>query len=463
MKVLLIKPNASIDTVIPPIGLGYLAKFVAPKHDVKIIDCQLVKISKQKCIDLFLDHMPDIIGFQVYNNDKGLVSNYLKGIKKEKEATITVIGGPYPSCEPENVFDFFGNNLDFAFRGEAEIGFLKLIEKVGINHNNIDFSDIEGLVWRKNRSIAINEPSFSNSLDHIGAPAWDLLLPNAYPPSSIGAFLKDYPVAPISVSRGCRYKCNFCAGWKITGRTVRYRSVSNVIDELKLLKHDYFINEIHILDENFAYDKNYVTEFCKAVIDENLNLKFACPNGMRVNSVDPQLLGLMKKAGFYIWHMGIESGSPRSLKMMNKTLSLSLIKNKAAEIKNAGLELAGYFIIGYYGETIEDLNKTLKLALELPLTRAMFMTFLPIPGTEIYDVLINNGHLNKHEPGKGNFYKINYAPSSLSPLRLKLFQLKAFLCFYLRPKVFYHGLKSVYNFGHLVYLMRRVFRILFNM
>jgi anaerobic magnesium-protoporphyrin IX monomethyl ester cyclase len=462
MKILLIKPKAAFDTIIPPLGLGYLAKGLIPKHDVRVLDCQKNNVRQKDLPELVNRNDPDVVGIQVYNNDRLTAKQYIHAIKKEKKDLITIIGGPHPSCEPENVFDFFGRSLDFAFRGEAELGFESLVDKISGRHNHNHFKSIGGLIWRENGSTMVNEPTYPKSFNEIGAPAWDLLRPDSYPPTSLGAFLKDYPVAPINISRGCRFTCNFCSGWKITGRHVRYRSIENVIDEIKLLIDKFAIREIHILDENFAYDRNYVIEFCQAVLKENLRVRFACPNGMRVESIDESMLELMRNAGFYIWHLGIESGSQKVLDSMNKGLSVERVKNKAVEIRNAGLEMCGYFIIGYPGETKNDLNLTLKLALELPLTRAMFMTFLPIPGSKVFDVIEKKCGQSMDKLRHGNFYKINYHTETLSFFRLKIFQLKAFLFFYGRPRILLKNLKAIYDLPNFFYLARRVLRILIS-
>lgn len=461
MKALLIKPRVPSDTIIPPIGLGYLAKVVTPRHTVKILDCLMHDISENKLADYIRNYRPELVGVQVYNIDKSVARRYLKIVKRINDSIITVVGGPYPSCEPGNVFNFFGECLDFAFHGEAETGFAGLLDKIS-NDKSIDFVNIEGLIWVNNGNLVMNNPYFIKNLDNIGAPEWSLLAPEAYPPAPVGAFLRDYPVAPINVSRGCPYNCSFCAGWKITGHFVRYRSIENVINEIEILYKKYGIREIHILDDNFTYNKEYVRGFCNSLLKTGISIKLACPNGVRINTLDRNLLELMKEAGFYAVHLGIESGSQKVLNYMGKALSVELIKEKINIIKKAGMSICGYFIIGYPGESVRDLESTIKFSLELPLSRAMFMNFLPIPGTRIFELLQKKNKLNKLNLSKNNFYTVNYKPDLMSPAMLKILQLKAFLLFYLRPKIIFENIKDIYNFKHLLYLIKRIFRILVN-
>ncbi|MFH1416485.1 MAG: radical SAM protein [Elusimicrobiota bacterium] len=462
MKILLIKPRVYSDTVIPPVGLGYLASNIDREHDVKIIDCLKDKINLKELNAAVKGYDPDIVGIQVYNIDKHVAREYLEKIKDLNTDIVSVIGGPYPSCEPSRVFDYFGNVLDYAFCGEAEKGFTSLIKKLSNDETCDSFEEINGLIWRKDGIIEVNANEYSDNLDELGFPSWDLLKPEDYPPSPIGAFMKQYPVAPVLVSRGCPYECSFCAGSRITGTTVRYRSVSSMMEEFKLLYEKHGIREIHILDDNFTYSRDYVRRFCESLLEQKIDLKIACPNGIRIDTLDGDLLQLMKKAGFYVVHIGIESGSQKILNYMGKVLEIGFIEKRIKEIRSAGLDICGYFIMGYPGETADDIKDTIKLALKLPLTRAMFMNFLPIPGTQIYDQLKQSGSLKDDEYDRNTFYNANCTVGPLTKRQLKLLQIKAFLLFYLRPGILLGNIFRMYNVRHMMYIAGRVLRIVTN-
>ncbi|MFC2091410.1 B12-binding domain-containing radical SAM protein [Elusimicrobiota bacterium] len=461
MKILLVKPNVSSDTVIPPLGLGYIAKRVTEKNKVKILDCLKDNISQARFERYISDYRPDILGIQVYNTDKGLSRQYLKIVKHIDKRTITVIGGPYPSCEPEGVFDFFGSCLDFAFCGEAEKGFCQLVSAVS-DKQSLMSDDIAGLIYRKKSKVKINKSYSPDTCASIGYPDWDLLKPEIYPPSPVGAFLRSYPSAPIVISRGCPYKCSFCAGWRITGDKVRYRTIDNVIAEIKLLSGKHGIREFHILDDNFTFNRDYVTDFCRSVINAGINAKFACPNGIRIDTIDEEVLKLMKKAGFYSIHIGIESGSQKILNYMGKIQTLNMIRDRIKKIKKIGMEVCAYFIIGYPGETSKDIKNTLKLAMSLPIDRSMFMNFLPIPGTAIHNELEKKHDCNMRTSDKRSFYKVNYTSDMIPSWRVKYFQIKSMLVFYMRPKILVRNLAAVYSIRHLFYIIRRVIRIVIS-
>ncbi|MFC2061699.1 B12-binding domain-containing radical SAM protein [Elusimicrobiota bacterium] len=462
MKILLIKPGVTSDSIIPPVGLGYIAGAVSGSHQVKILDCLKDKIGLKKLDRIIKDYDPGLVGVQVFNIDKKMTTKYLKAVKEINKDIITIVGGPYPSCEPEEVFNYFSQDLDYAFAGEAEKGFKKLLGKIENKESNDSFHDVEGLIWKDDDKTVANNPVCIEDLDEIGIPSWEHLKPETYPPVPAGGFLKNYPVAPINISRGCPFRCSFCAGWRITGDRVRYRSVDNVIEEIEVLYHKHGIREIHIIDDNFTYSREYVMNFCKALIEKEFNISSACPNGIRLDTLDSELLELMKEAGFYIFNVGIESGTPETLTYMKKNLTVEIMKEKIDLIKKAGLKICGYFILGYPGETTADLKRTLKFAMELPLTRAMFMNFLPIPGTLIFESLKNSAEIVEKDLDNKTFYNVSYKNPEISPLRLKYFQIKAFLLFYLRPKILFENISDIYNFRHLLSLVKRVFRMLVN-
>ena len=168
--------------------------------------------------------------------------------------------------------------------------------------NNIAFRDAV-------KGITVNTVKLCEDLDSIPNPAWDLIDPRTYPISPHGTFSKSYPVAPIITSRGCPYLCTFCAGFKSTGRKLRRRSVKMVLDEINYLYRVYGVREFHIEDDNFTLQKEYVMEFTDSLCSSGLKIWWACPNGIRADRLDKEMLLSMERSGCYSFGLGIESGS----------------------------------------------------------------------------------------------------------------------------------------------------------
>ncbi len=292
-------------------------------------------------------------------------------------------------------------------------------------------------------------------------PAWDLLKPENYPESQHGAFFENFPIAPIITTRGCPFNCTFCAGKLNTGSILRKRSVDRIIEEIKYLHDTRHIREFHIVDDNFTLDKEFAKKVLKEIIKLNLKISFSVPNGIRLDTLDKEILLLMKNAGFYLISIGVESGSDRVLKMMGKHLSIKQIKDKISLIKSVGLDAAGFFILGYPGEKEKEIKKTINFSLNLGLLRANYFLFLPLPGTTVFQQLQKGGGIGEIEYNKLSFTAPIFT-DNLSKKRLKTLQRQAFLRFYfLRPKILLKNLLKIKKPAQVKFLLRRAIHWLF--
>ncbi len=449
MRVLLVKPYNLSDHIQPSLGLGYLAARIRHEHHVQILDC----IKQGVTLDNFRDHIeefrPDIVGFQTYTYDLPFVNHGVKIIKDLNPKIMAVVGGPHPSGTPESVFDDF-KNIDAGFRGEAEISFGEYL-------NGKDCSEIPGLIYKTNKGVQINDTALVENLDELPMPAWDLIMPETYPQSQHGFFFKKYPIAPIMITRGCPYKCAFCAASTVSNRKLRMRSVDNVLNEILYLYNERGIREFHIVDDNFTMNKNYTIHFLKELKKMNLDISWATPNGVRMDSLNEEILDLMKETGLYLISLGIESGNDRVLKEMKKVLRVKDIEKYVSMIHNAKIDMAGFFILGYPTETIEEIKQTIKFSLELPLIRANYFTYLPFPGTESYNMLKSSGELDNVD--WDNFYFMNaaYTPKGITRSELKDIQRSAFMKFYFRPKIFIKTVSSIRSLNHLYFFIKRFY------
>ena len=452
MKIILTKIYNLSDHIQPPLGLGYLANSVRPKHDVVILDSIKENIKRDDFFSYLKDTSPDMVGFQVYTYDIPLLKEYLKIAKKANK--ITIVGGPHPSAAPHETMTLFQEDLDFGFAGEAEIGFPLLLER--LESSNQGFSDIPGLIWKEGSNIIINSPSYNQNIDQFSV-AWDLIRPDEYPEAQHGAFFEKFPIAPIIATRGCPFLCTFCAAHFVVGRKVRKRSIENIFEEINFLYEKYHIREFHLVDDNFTLNKIFVKNFCKKLLESNLDISWATPNGVRLDTLDKECLEIMKESGLYLISVGIESGSDRVLKMKKKELTVKKILNGVNVIKKSGIDIAGFFMFGYPGETIEEMKKTIELSLKLPLIRANYFTFLPLPGTEIFNDMKKNNELDKVDWGHFYFMNAVYSSNGITRKHLKKIQRQAFLKFYSRPGIIWKNLIKIKNYRHFKFLLKRFY------
>jgi radical SAM superfamily enzyme YgiQ (UPF0313 family) len=246
------------------------------------------------------------------------------------------------------------------------------------------------------------------------------------------------------------------------GKKLRLRSIPHVLQEMETLYHQYGVREFHIIDDMFNFYKERVLAFCQGILDRKLAVSFTFPNGIRLNQLDLETLKTMKKAGAYAFNVGIESGSRRILELMKKELTLEMIEEKVNMIVQAGLEPCGFFIVGFPGETAADIRATIRFAKKLPLRRAHFSNFLPLPGTEATDRLLQKKEIQL-PAWKDLFYsKVPYSPPGIRRRQLKALQRRAYVAFHLRPRILGPMVLNIRSWNHLRLTLSRIWDYLFR-
>jgi len=463
MKILLVRPPVAGFkrlNAVPPLGLGYLSSALRKAgFETKIVDCIARGYSFKEFSKTIQDESPQILGFQTYSQDVNTVNKCIRIAKKICPSIITVLGGSHPSGVCQQIYNDIPE-VDFAFQGESEYGLVRLaglIEEKG-NVDLIDqdkFKTVPGLIWKIDEHVHANPPVLVENLDELQFPDWEMMVPSTYPHAPQGIIFENLPVAPMIATRGCPYQCSFCAGYTISGRKIRKRSVENIISEIELLRTKFKVKEIHFLDDNFTFDKDFVISFCTKLLENNIKISWCCPNGLRLDTLTKDMVRLMKKSGCYYISAGIESGVDDILKSMQKNLTVDQIRQQVLMIKNAGMDVNGFFIIGYPGETEADICKTIDFAKSLPFTRAAFYNFLPLPKSEIYNTLTKNKELNKVDWDSLFQGDVPYVSKGFSKNRLKYLQRKAYREFYLRPKTLFSLVSKIKSFNQLWYIIKR--------
>lgn len=455
LKIALVKPPQITNEVQPPLGLGYLASAVKNIADVKIIDSIKENLNIKELIGI-LENNFDIIGFQCYTVDFNTVKTLVNKLRKSNNNSILIAGGPQPTLDPINTLKNI--NLDYLFLGDSEVSFSMFVNFLKDNKlTQQNLKKIPGIAYKYNDQIIVNPLCYPNNLDDYN-PSWELYKLETYPLAPHGAFCKQSPTMPIIITRGCPFNCTYCGASKISGFKIRSHSVDFVINQIEILVKKYNVKEIHIEDDNFTMNRKFVEDFCNKLIEKNLGITWTCPNGVRIDTLDENLIKLMKKSGLYSLSVGIESGSDRIRKLMKKNLDTKTIEEKIKLIRKFDIDIVGFFILGYPGEIIEDIKKTIDFACKLDLTRATFSAFKPFPGTDIYNELLKKGEIEKLDYNNFSLDKIVWSPKGISLKKLKNMKRQAFLRFYLRPKILFKMIKNIKSFEHFKFVIRRIYR-----
>ncbi len=464
MRVLLAVPPRPLDQVLqilPPLGLGYLASALSRGgHTARIVDLTRTRGDLRDFRAELAAYRPGLVGITAFTSDLPTIEPMCAEVRRTLPDAVTILGGPHASADPLDALESIPS-LDAAFRGEAEPAIARLADRVEAG-TPLDPSEIPGLAIREASGARTSEPHFPPDLDALGFPDWDALHPLRYQRFPPTLFVRERPFAPMIVTRGCPYRCTFCAGFTVTGRSMRSRTVDHVIAEIRHLHERYGIREIHIEDDNFTWDADFVIRFSQALRDRGPRVSWTMPNGVRLETLEREMLREMRAAGCYALIVGIESGSPRVLKHMRKALSLALIEEKVRLARSEGFPVHGFFMLGYPDEKREDVRATLDLALKLDLTGANFHSFRPLPGTRSGAELKESGAIDRWalDPARGSFSNPVFTPAALSSRWLKTMQRWMLLRFYGRPRVLMRTLCDAWTSGATYPLMRKAFAYL---
>ncbi len=357
--------------------------------------------------------------------------NLVRQIKKILPQTKIILGGPHINIYPQETLAI--KEVDFLILGEGEQPCLDLINNI---NDQTKLKDVTGLAFMTGENyINTGARPLLQNLDELPFPAREITDYKRY----YSTLSHTNPTTSMFTSRGCPYQCVFCDR-PHRGKFFRARSAKNVVEEMLAIKK-LGINEIFIYDDTFTIDRQRVIDVCREII--RLNLKINWDIRARVNTVDEELLLLMKKAGCVRIHYGVESGVDQILINLRKGITVEMVKKAFKLTHKIGIETAGYFMLGCPGEKIDDIKATIKLAKKLKPAYAHFSVLTPFPATDIYFIGLKNGlikkdvwrefALNPKEDFVPPVWEENFSKDEL----IKLLK-KAYFSFYFRPSVIWH-------------------------
>jgi len=432
MKIVLVRPNYNSHIITPPLGLGYLSSYLK-KHgiDTKIIDGLRDNLSQDYIINQIIKEKPNAVSITCLTAFYNEVVRLSREVKKL--GLTCIIGGVHPTVLPyQSLVD---TKADYVICGEGEKALL------GLASNNFINNGIKGVYSLENlNSNDASKADIVENLDEIPFPDWDQIDPRTYPKAPHGAIAKNFPIGIITSSRGCPYECTFCASPSFYNRKIRYRSPENVVNEIKYLVYKFGVKEIHFEDDNLTLKRDHIEKICNLIIENSLKISWACPNGIRADKVDKELIELMIKSGCYCFAYGIESANPDILRNIKKRETIDVIEKSIKIATKAGISCQGFFIFGLPGETEKTIEESINFAIKSKLSRAQFLILDVLPGSELWKTLDG-----KFVPdwNKNSYKEPEWLPEGLTKKQLMKAQSKAFTSFYLRPKTFLSLAKSV--------------------
>ena len=368
-----------------PLGTLYAASFMRQNgYEVALFDTMFAEYPEE-IIPVLEKINPDF--FVIY--DDGF--NYLtkmcltnmrnaafKMIRLAKAHGCTVI---VSSSDATDRFEMYLDaGADFVLLGEAEITLLKLVE--AIQNNETNFFNIEGLAFPNNDTIVKTaKRNVMKDLDELPFPAWDIIDLDPYRQS----WLKHagYFSMNMATTRGCPFKCNWCAK-PIYGNRYNTRSPQNVVNELIMLKAKFHFDHIWFCDDIFGLKPGWIKEFADLVEKENLSFKFKMQGRVDLLLKENNIKDLARAGCDNSW-MGAESGSQKILDAMDKGTSVEQIFEATRLLKKNGIKPSFFIQFGYPGETYEDIKKTIAMINKLLPYEIGISVSYPLPGTVFYE------------------------------------------------------------------------------
>jgi radical SAM superfamily enzyme YgiQ (UPF0313 family) len=436
-KVLLIEPPSSnpygtlrilgslgshkADMAWAPLDLMIIAGLL-DKHKIPsvIIDANTLKYSFSRLKEFIRKEAPAAV---VFTTTIPTMDNDCLTAKMAKEvnpAILTVAIGLSIESSKINLLQTYPY-LDTVIYSEPELPLLEII-RLGLQ-----LPGIKGLYYRENGRIIKSLPyPQCRNLDEFGIPAHEKVPYWLYR----DPLMKRRPMTLVSCSRGCMNACNHCLS--IFQRPLRYRSVGNVLEELRKIKN-LGIREIKFFDCGLTNDLKWTEAFLEEMIAGRFNFSWNC--NARADRLPPQTLALMKKAGCHTICIGSESANQEILDTMGKNLTVKAIKETVREIQSQKMQVLLYFTFGLIGETRKTMRQSIEFAKEMNPDLVTFGIVVPVWGTRFYDYLEKNKLLDTYDL---SLYDPNnppvYSYPELSSREIHEISLQGYREFYLRPR-----------------------------
>ena len=373
MKILLIQPPKAPATIggedfyiFEPLGLEYLASAVADSHDIKILDMRLEK-GLEKTLSGF---RPDIVGITSYTVNVNVSKGLLKAAKDWDPGVFTIIGGHHATVSPE---DFNGPFIDMVVMGEGVFSFKEIVRRL---EKKEPLDGIPGTAYSKDGSIVKIPSEQAFDLDSLPFPARNFT----------GSYRNDYyidwmrPLASIRTSKGCPFRCKFCALWKLTGGKYLTRKPEKIVEELSGINEKY----VFFSDDESLIDAKRMTELARMIKDAGIKKHFFLYGRSDTVARHPELLAIWKKIGLERIFIGFEFFRDEDLQYVKKRSNIENNEKAIRILQDLDIEINASFMIRpeFVKKDFSDYRAYCK---KVKLNYATYSVLTPLPGTELWD------------------------------------------------------------------------------
>lgn len=363
-----------------PLSILYSATLLKKDgFEVEILDANALEMGINETRNFILRRNPDVLvlstqSFDLWQcpiPDYRYALDVVKDIKKECDLFIIVVG-PHGTSNPEEILN---SDMDLIVRGEPELSVFEIVKRLKASAS---WEEVIGVYTRK-----VNNGFDYINLDELPVPDYSLLPMDRY----YHEFLQKKNFSIVNTTRGCPFNCIFC--YKVMyGSVYRRRDLALVLREIELLYKDYNVKAIYFQDLDFVLDRKRVEEICDYIIDEKIDIIWGCTT--RVDSVNKNILGKMKRAGCKFISFGAESANPEILEMTKKKITIDKIKKAVMMTNEIGLCSDLNFLIGLPGESVKSYEKSWKFYKSLNPYAIGASIVIPYLDTELHQMAMNS-------------------------------------------------------------------------
>jgi radical SAM superfamily enzyme YgiQ (UPF0313 family) len=435
-----LKDITTIFNLMPPIGLLSIAAYLETQGiHVEIMDCYGAPTSIEEHARDIVSRRPDVVGFSC-TTSSFLEGYAIAGRVKELAPDVRIVfGGAHACSVGVSLLDSFPA-IDFLVIGEGEVTFAELMAS---GFGNV--GTVPGVGYRLEgkgtlSGIRENIPD----LDSLPFPAYHLL---ADFPRRYNLPLFSYPKAPntsIISSRGCPYQCSYCDR-SVFNRGFRFNSPEYIVEHLRYLNRNFGIRHVFFYDDLFTFDRKRVERFCVLMEEKRVPVTYNCI--ARLEHVDAELLGLLKRSGCWQVNFGIESGDPEILARHRKMYDLDLVRSKLGMVREAGMRVKGLFMLGLPGDTEESIRRTIDYALSLPLDEINVTKFTPFQGAPAFRTIRDHGEFTEDWPLM-NCINFVFIPRGMTRERLEELYDEFIRRFFRRTRIHWGYTKMLWKSPH---------------
>ena len=445
---------AGVGSSEPSLGLCYLAAVTRDKgFKVEIIDAVALGMGCEELAKEILIRAPKYVGISSVTISIYYAATLARLIKEKNKNIKIIVGGAHITAVPNETMEKF-SEFDIGVLGEGEITIVELLKALEEDRN---LDNIPGIIFRSNGKLKITpKRDFIKDLDILPMPAWDLLpdMSHYFPPAWS---LNESNAGLLITSRGCAARCIYCDR-SAFGHTCRAHSAEYVLKMIGHLYHKYNIRYFRINDDNFILFKKRLQEICQRIIKDGPKITWSC--FARADGVDLEMLKLMKRAGCWQISYGVETASQEIHDLEKKNITVERIEQAIRWTHEAGIKTIAFCMIGHPLETPRTIRETVNFVKRLRVDDFKMMFLVPFPGTELYANAEKYGTLERDWNKMNAYTGPCFIPNGITKDELIEYRDKAFIEFYLQPRIVFSYIGSIKTMKQFVTIIKGGFALL---